>query len=103
MFRVFTSHLTSPAVFEEAGELGIFSVPEHKKKLGIFPCPRVYMEETVRRVIPRTLALLGASPSGCIRRRKKLGIFLSTRTYREGERSKFLQVPESRRKVGIFT
>ena len=39
--------------FEEAGELGIFSVPESREKLGIFPRPRAYTGRTVRRVTPR--------------------------------------------------
>ena len=33
--------------------LEFFQVPELRGKLGIFPSPRVYKEETVRRVTPR--------------------------------------------------
>ena len=59
-------------VLEGAGELGISSVPESRGKLGIFPSPRAYMEET-----------------GCIRRSRKLGIFPSPRAYIGGQRSEF--------------
>ena len=38
-------------------------------------------------------ASLGASPTGCIRRKRKLGIFTSPRVYIKGERSEFFQVP----------
>jgi len=40
------SALCLPLVFEGAGELRIFSNPEPRGKLGIFPSPRAYMEET---------------------------------------------------------
>ena len=33
-------------VFEGTGEPGISSIPELREKLGIFPSPRAYMEET---------------------------------------------------------
>ena len=41
-------------VFERSGEPGIFQIPEPRGKLGIFPSPRAYMEEAVRRVKSRT-------------------------------------------------
>ena len=49
MFRV-----APAAVFKEAGEPGIFSVPEPRKKLGIFLSPRAYTEEIISRVTSRT-------------------------------------------------
>ena len=51
MFHVFTPHLRP--VFEGAGEFGIFSVPEPRRKLGIFPCPRAYIKEKAGRVTLR--------------------------------------------------
>ena len=49
--------MTSPRlrpVFGGTREPTIFSGPALGGKLGIFPSPRAYMEETVRRVTPRT-------------------------------------------------
>ena len=40
-----------------------FLVPEHGRKLGILPSPRVYTEETVRRVIPRQQAVFEGDPA----------------------------------------
>ena len=65
-------------VFEKAGEPGIFSVPEPRRKLGIFPSPKTRMVETVRTVTPR------------------LACFTANRLYlKEEERTEFSQVPES--------
>ena len=50
----FSSMLRLRPVFEGAGESGMFSVAEPRRKLGIFSSPRTYMEETVRRMKPRT-------------------------------------------------
>ena len=44
VFHVFTTHLRP--VFEGAEKPGIFSVPESRRKLRIFPSLRAYMEET---------------------------------------------------------
>ena len=51
MFHVFTTY--QRPVFEGAEEPGIFSIPEPRGKLGIFPSPRAYMKETIREVTSR--------------------------------------------------
>ena len=74
-------------VFEGAGEPGIFSVPEPRGKIGIFPSPGAYVEETVEQTV-----FEGEGESG---------IFPSSRAYVEVERLEFFLVPEPRRKLGI--
>ena len=83
-------------MFEGAGEPGIFSVPEGN--LGIFPSPRAYMEETVRRVTTRTSlrqrAVFGEGGLEFFKipeSKEKLGIFLSPRAYIEREMGIFLK------------
>ena len=82
MFHVF---IRLRSVFEGAGEPGIFSVPESRGKLGIFSSLRAYMEETVKTMTSRTshLASLDSLLTGCIERRKTLGIFPSPIAYIE--------------------
>ena len=78
----FRSVLRLQLLFEEGGEPGIFSSPRVyiQRELDIFPCPRAYMEETVRTVTPRN------SRRRCIANRLYL---------KEEERPEFSQVPES--------
>ena len=77
------SVLHQQVVFERGEVSEFFQVPEPRRKLGIFPNPRAYMEETVTRVKPRTslrqLAVFGGGG--------RTGIFLSARAYMKRESS----------------
>ena len=85
-----------PRVYIGGERSEFFQVPEPRRKFRSFLSPRAfierevrnfmttraYMKETVRRMASR--ALLGVSPTGGIRRRRKLGMFPSPRAYIQG-------------------
>jgi len=59
-----------------------------------------WLSQTIK-IMFHVFTLHLASPTGCIRMKKKLGIFPSSRAYIEKERSEFFQAPEPKRKFGL--
>ena len=102
IFHVFTSHSTlcsvlrlRPHVFEGAGKSAIFPVPEPSGKFGAY----IEGERSEFFQVPEPMRKrqleewhLAASPTGCIWRRRKLGILVPGPIYIQGQSSEFFQI-----------